>query len=81
MKAICTAAVGFAADKAISEIQQLKLSGVTIMNGRAVLYDTSQLKPTMDHQSDRVADGTWTWSFGSIDVPSTLVGDRVATSN
>ena len=80
-KTICTTAVGLAATEIISQISMLKIDGVKITNGRAVLFDTSMLKPTMDHQSDRIADGTWSWSFGSTDVPSTLAGDRTGNAN
>jgi hypothetical protein len=80
VKTICNTAVGYLADKVTNEIKALTIDNITIANGRAVLYDISQMKPTMDHQSDRVADGTWTWSFGATEVPSTLVGDRVGVA-
>jgi hypothetical protein len=80
VKTICNTAVGYLADKVTNEIKALTIDNVAIANGRAVLYDISQMKPTMDHQSDRVADGTWTWSFGATEVPSTLVGDRVGVA-
>jgi len=77
---ICYAGVTLASIEITTQLNKLKITG-TIKNGRAVLFDTSQLKPTMDHQSDRIADGTWTWSFGSTDVPSTLAGDRTGNAN
>ena len=80
MKVICTTAVAYVADKITAEIEKLSIDNVQVMNGRAVLYDTSTLKPAMDHQSDRIADGTWSWVFGSVAVPSSLAGDRVGAA-
>jgi len=77
---ICTTAVGLAAVEIANQINNLTVSGVSITNGRAVLYDVSTVKPTMDHQSDRIGDGTWSWTFGSIAVPSTLAGDRTGNA-
>jgi len=77
---ICNTAVTLAAAEIIEEITDIKVDGVSITNGRVVLYDISTLKPTMDKQSDRLAEGTWTWSFGSADVPSTLAGDRIGNA-
>lgn len=80
VKTICTTALTYAAGQITDAIEALTIDGVTINNGRGVLYDISATKPTVDHQSDRVADGSWTWSLGSIDVPSTFVGDRVGAA-
>jgi hypothetical protein len=77
---ICTAAVSLAAIEMVNEINKLTVDGVRITNGRAVLYDVSQSKPSMDHQSDRIADGMWQWNFGSIVVPSTLSGERIGNA-
>ncbi len=80
MKTICTTAVGYAADKVNEAFAKLTIDDVQVVNGRATLYDTSTMKPSMDHQSDRLADGTWSWQFGSVTVPSNLAGDRVGTA-
>jgi hypothetical protein len=78
----CTGAIGLIADQVEGKIKAIAFDGVEVERGAAKLYDVSQLKPSMDHQSDRVAEGTWTWKFtvGSTvtSVPSTFSGDRVA---
>ena len=74
-------AVTLAATQIMNAISDIKVENVSITNGRAVLYDISMTKPMMDKQSDRIAEGTWTWSFGSADVPSTLAGDRIGVAN
>ena len=78
---ICSTVVLVAAAEIATEIQKLTIDGVTINNGRVVLYDVSTAKPTVDNQSDRLADGTWTWTFGGTAVPSTTAGDRTGNSN
>ena len=78
---ICQTVVLVAAAEIATEIQKMTIDGVTINNGRAVLYDISTAKPTTDNQSDRLADGVWTWSFGGTSVPSTLAGDRMGNAN
>jgi hypothetical protein len=77
---ICTTAVGLAAVEIATQLNDLTVSGVSITNGRGVLYDVSTSKPTMDHQSDRIGDGTWSWTFGSIAVPAMLSGDRTGNA-
>jgi hypothetical protein len=62
------------------ELHRLILSDVGITNASALLYDVSPSHPTADHQSDRVAEGTWTWSIGSSDIPSTFSGERIGVT-
>ncbi len=77
LKTLCDTVVGSAADQVIVEFQKLQVKDVTITSGRGVLYDISTPKPTADRQSDRVGDGTWTWTFGTAAVPSSFAGDRI----
>lgn len=74
---ICTQLVTTAADSVIVEFQKLQIKDAKISAGRGVLYDISTPKPTADRISDRVGDGTWTWTFGSTAVPSSFAGDRI----
>ncbi len=78
MYAACQAAVTYAATEVTNAINKLEVSGVTITNGAATLFDVSPSKPTADHIADQIGNGTWTWNFGSIGVPSTLSGQRIA---
>jgi len=80
LKTVCTVGAGYLADQLISDIQKLSTDGVTISAGRGVLYDQSMSKPTSDGVSDRVGDGTWTWSIGAATVNSTYAGDKIATA-
>ena len=77
LKALCTAVAGNAADLVVAQFQTLQVKGAKISAGRGVLYDVSTPKPTADRQSDRVAEGVWTWTFGTAVVPSTFAGDRI----
>jgi hypothetical protein len=81
----CTGAIGLIADQVTNQIKAITFDGVMVDNGKAKLYDLTQQKPNVDYQSDRVAEGTWTWSFtvagGTAAVPSTFAGDRVADAN
>ena len=82
---LCTGALGLLADQVTAKIKAITFDGVMVDGGKAKLYDVSMLKPSMDHQSDRVAEGTWTWTFtvagGKAAVPSTFAGDRVGDAN
>lgn len=78
---ICQTVVLVAAAEIATEIQKMTIDGVSINNGRAELYDISSGKPTSDQQSDRIANGVWTWNFGGVSVPSTLAGDRMGNAN
>jgi len=81
VQTMCTAALGAIADTVTSEIDSIVLSDVQVSNGTAYLLDVSQSKPTADYQSDRIANGKWSWSFtvggGAATVPSTFAGDRI----
>ena len=78
---LCSAAIGVIADQVSKQIDAVVLGDVQISDGAAYLLDASQAKPQVDHQSDRVAQGTWSWSFtvagATAKVPSTFAGDRV----
>ncbi len=82
---LCTGAIGLLAAAVTAAIEAITFDGVMVDGGKAELYDVSTLKPSMDHQSDRVAEGTWTWTFtvagGKAAVPSTFAGDRVGDAN
>jgi hypothetical protein len=73
---ICMAGVSAIGDQVSKQISAVA-SDVTVLNGHATLYDVSMPHPTADDQADRIADGTWTWRFGTVDIPSTFAGDRV----
>jgi hypothetical protein len=73
---ICQAGVSAIGDQVSKQINGVA-SDVTVLNGHGTLYDVSTAHPTADNQSDRIADGTWTWRFGTTDIPSTFAGDRV----
>lgn len=78
---VCTAALGIVAQTVTNEIDKIVLKDVQVTNASAYLLDVSQSKPQVDYQSDRIADGKWTWTFSvagaSVNVPSTLTADRV----
>jgi hypothetical protein len=78
---LCNLGVGAVGDLVTSEIQKVHLSGISVVNARAHLYDQSSSRPNVDRQADRIADGTWTWRINSIDVPSTFFGDRIGNAN
>ncbi len=78
LQGICTVAAGYLADQLIAQMQFN--TDATVDGGRAVLYDVSAAKPTLDKKSDRVAEGTWSWSFSSGKVASTFAGDRVGNA-
>jgi hypothetical protein len=80
LMAICTTAASSLADQLIAQISSLSADGVNVGNARGVLYDVSTSKPTADGISDRVGDGTWTWTIGGADVPSTFAGDKIANA-
>lgn len=80
IETMCTAALDVVADTVTSKIDAVVLSNVKISSATAYLLDVSQSKPQVDYQSDRIAQGKWSWSFSvngsSITVPSTFEGDR-----
>ena len=69
------------ADQVTSRIDGIVLDDVQVSGGTAYLLDVSQSKPKADYQSDRIAQGKWSWSFtvagGTATVPSTFAGDRI----
>ena len=81
VQTVCTAALGVIADEVTSQIDSIVLKDVQVSQGTAYLLDVSQSKPTADYQSDRIAQGTWSWTFtiagGTATVPSTFAGDRI----
>lgn len=81
VQTLCTAALDTLADQVTSRIDAIVLNDVQVSGGAAVLLDVSQSKPQVDYQSDRIAQGKWSWSFtvagGTATVPSTLAGDRI----
>jgi hypothetical protein len=82
---LCQTGIGLVADMVTAKIKAITFDGVNVTAGAGVLYDASKAKPGVDYQSDRIADGKWTWSFtiGSsvTNVPSTFDGDRIGTAN
>lgn len=81
VQTVCTAALNAVGDAVTSQINGIVLKDVKVSAGTAYLLDVSQSKPTADYQSDRIAQGKWSWSFtvagGTATVPSTFDGDRV----
>ena len=81
VQTLCTAALDTMADQVTSRIDGIVLNDVQVSAGTAYLLDVSQSKPKEDDQSDRIAQGKWSWSFtvagGSATVPSTFAGDRI----
>jgi hypothetical protein len=78
---LCAAALGLVADLVTQKIEAITFHGVRVDRASGRLYDVSAQKPTEDYQSDRVADGAWTWTFTvagtGIDVPALFSGDRI----
>lgn len=81
---LCTAALGAIATEVTSEVDKVVLKDVQVTNATAYLLDASQSKPTTDYQSDRIANGKWSWTFtvdgSSVTVPSTFAGDRIGSA-
>jgi hypothetical protein len=77
---VCKAGVQAIADDITAQISKIT-KDVQVTNVKGVLYDVSPSHPVVDYKSDRIGDGTWTWKFGMVDVPSTFAGDRVADAN
>jgi hypothetical protein len=82
---LCEGGLGLVADIVNLEISKITLDNVQVDTITAKLYDVSMKVPTMDYQSDRLAEGKWTWHFavagGTAAVPSTFSGDRTGTTN
>ena len=82
---LCNGALGLIAGLAEQKIKAVSFDGIEVHDGKAVLFDVTPQKPTVDHQSDQLGNGTWTWKItvagGSVDVPSTLAGLRTADAN
>lgn len=81
VQTLCTTALDVLADQVSSRIDAIVLNDVQVSGGTAYLLDVSQSKPQADDQSDRIAQGKWSWSFtvagGTATVPSTFEGDRI----
>jgi len=84
-KDLCNGALGIVATAVTAPLQQLTLDNVKAKLVTGKLYDVSMKQPMEDYQSDRLAEGKWTWEFqvsgGTADVPSTFSGDRTGTAN
>jgi hypothetical protein len=82
---LCDGALGLIAGLAEQKIKAVTFDGIQVHDGKAVLFDVTPQKPTVDYRSDQLGNGTWTWKItvagGSVDVPSTLAGLRVADAN
>jgi hypothetical protein len=82
---LCVGALGLIADQVENAIKAITFDGVKVDAGLGKLYDVSQLKPSMDNQSDRVAEGKWNWTFdvsgSKATVPSTFSGERTGDAN
>jgi hypothetical protein len=80
----CTGAIGLIADQVESRIKAITFDGVEAQNAVGKLFDVSAMKPSTDYQSDRLAEGTWSWRFkvgsGAVMVPSTFSGDRIGNA-
>ena len=80
MQTLCTSALDALAKQVTTSIDSITFNDVQVSGGTAFLLDVSQSKPTVDNQSDRIAQGKWDWSFtvagASVKVPSTFAGDR-----
>jgi hypothetical protein len=78
---LCQGAVGLVASQVTAQIQKINFSGIFEQNGAGQLYDLSPTKPTVDYQSDYIANGTWTWTVSiqgnSTVIPTTFVGSRI----
>jgi hypothetical protein len=84
-KDLCEGALGLVADAVTKPIQDLTLDNVKAQTTNGKLYDISMKAPKQDYQSDRLAEGKWTWHFdvsgGTADVPSSFAGDRTGNAN
>jgi hypothetical protein len=84
-KNLCEGALGIVADAVTKPIQELTLDNVKAQSANGKLYDISMKVPKLDYQSDRLAEGKWSWHFdvsgGTADVPSTFAGDRTGVAN
>ena len=82
---LCTAGIGLVAAAVTLKIKAITFDGIEVKSANAKLYDVTLQKPTEDYQSDRIAEGQWTWTFTvggkSASVPATFSGDRVGTAN
>jgi hypothetical protein len=83
-QSFCQGALGLIANQVESRIKAVTFDNVVVDGAKGKLFDTSMMKPTMDHQSDRLAEGTWSFKFtvgsGSVTVPSTFAGDRIGNA-
>jgi hypothetical protein len=83
-QSFCQGAIGLVAAQVENKIKAVTFDGVKVDLAKGKLYDTSMMKPVMDHQSDRMAEGTWTFKFtvggSSVSVPSTFAGDRIGNA-
>jgi hypothetical protein len=84
-KDLCEGALGLVATAVTQPIEAITLDNVKAQLAAGKLYDVSMKQPKQDYQSDRLAEGKWTWHFdvsgGTADVPSTFMGDRTGTAN
>jgi hypothetical protein len=78
---ICKLGLTAIASAVENEFHQLTLDHIQISDANGMLYDVSPSHPMSDRQSDRLAEGVWTWSVNSSKVPLTFVGDRVGSAN
>ncbi len=69
---ICTTAITLAANEITSAISSLKVNNVKITNGRFTLFDVSPSHSAVDHKADLLGDGSWTWSFGSANIDTSI---------
>lgn len=83
--ALCQGALGAVASIVEQKIKAVTFDSIKVDGGQGKLYDQSQSSPQYDYQSDRIAEGKWTWQFAvngsTIGVPSTFAGDRTGTAN
>src|SRR5439155_8995796 len=84
-KNLCEGALDIVAQAVTAPIQALSLDNVKAQSTNGKLYDVSMKAPKQDYQSDRLAEGKWTWHFtvssGTADVPSSFAGDRTGVAN
>ena len=77
-KGLCEGALDIAAKAVTQQIGNVTLDGIQVDGTSAQLFDVSMKSPKMDYQSDRLAQGAWTWHFdvsgGTAAVPSTFAG-------
>lgn len=78
---LCEGALGLVAAEVESRLRAVTLSDIHVEGAKGTLLDVSMAHPAVDHQSDRLTSGTWTWRFQvgdkHADVPSTFSGDRM----